>query len=62
MSEPDAGQVHAPLYLCMMAEEHDEAMMDIMALAREAQGVDPLSARNALLDIHEIVSGYLKEE
>lgn len=59
MSEPGGNQTHTPFYMCMMAEDQDEALADVMALAKANREVDLDSAREALAEIHEIVKSYL---
>ncbi|MEM5345969.1 hypothetical protein [Paraburkholderia azotifigens] len=59
MNEPDGFQVHTPFYLCMMADEQDEALADVMTLAQPDGECGLGAALDALAEIHQLVKSYL---
>jgi uncharacterized protein YgfB (UPF0149 family) len=59
MNEPDGNQTRSPFQLCAMAEEQDEALTDVMALAQAGGDMDLDEALAALADIHDLVKSYL---
>lgn len=60
MNEPESFGACTPFQLCMMAEEQDEAFVDVMALAKADGELDLSAAVAALAEIHELVKGYLE--
>ncbi|WP_109482079.1 hypothetical protein [Paraburkholderia sp. C35] len=59
MNESDSLQTRAPFLLCMQAEEQDEALTDMMALAKQHGEIDLNRAVEALAEIHELAKSYL---
>ncbi|ALL69459.1 hypothetical protein K788_0005056 (plasmid) [Paraburkholderia caribensis MBA4] len=59
MNEPESFGACTPFQLCMMAEEHDEALTDVMALATTNSELDLSADVDTLAEIHELVKGYL---
>jgi hypothetical protein len=59
MNEPESLGMYTPFRLCMMAEEQDEALTDVMALAKTNNELDPNVAIDRLAEIHELVKDYL---
>ncbi|ALP68114.1 MULTISPECIES: hypothetical protein [Paraburkholderia] len=59
MDEPESFGARTPFQLCTMAEEHDEALADVMALAEANSELDLRAAIDTLAEIHELVKGYL---
>ncbi|MHB9836407.1 hypothetical protein Q8F57_016380 [Paraburkholderia terrae] len=60
MNEPENLGACTPFQLCMMAEEQDEAFVEVMALAKADSELDLSAAVAALAEIHELVKGYLE--
>ena len=60
MNEPESLGACTPFQLCMMAEEQDEAFVDVMALAKANSELDLNAAVDTLAEIHELVKGYLE--
>ncbi|MBN3753315.1 hypothetical protein G3N95_10200 [Paraburkholderia sp. Tr-20389] len=59
MDQQDGFKGRTPFYLCMMAEEQDEALADVMALAKPGAECELRAALDALAEIHELVKSYL---
>ena len=59
MNEPGSISGKTPFAMCMMAEEQDEALADVIELANENSGLELNAAVGALAEIHELVRSYL---
>ena len=59
MNEPGSISGQTPFAMCMMAEEQDEALADVIALANDNNGLALHAAVGALAEIHELVRSYL---